>query len=395
MSETGWHRASKKFTAQAPDTRSDAEDSGPATPSRSLSGFPGQHAARPAVSPKAVPPKPQTPPTQAVPEPAVAAPLDAVKGSSPAGRLAKTMGARERVIDRSVFSAARGDRWAPRIARRFGRLFTSDSYPEKLMRAAVETQKAVTTGRRIVVLSPRGGSGKTTMAALAGRIFSAVRGDPIAAIDSDPGIGTLHARLGVTEIPSVRNLLAEFENDWPDTFADLTAHLQPARSDLYACACDTADRTKTARLFTVLSRYFPITVIDAGPITDFDSSHAGAGSSHTAAAIGNSHAAIVTVPPSTPGIDAALATEAAWTTDTEADAVPRLYVPVETDARSEVSAAAAAAQLRAHDLAALPLPYDRHLSGGRGIQLGNLAESTRLAATSITSRALSLARGVQ
>jgi hypothetical protein len=66
----------------------------------------------------------------------------------------------------------------------------------ELAELAEEIARPLTTGRRIAVVSARGGAGKSAVAALLGSVFAARRHDAVLAADADPDGGSLGWRLG-------------------------------------------------------------------------------------------------------------------------------------------------------------------------------------------------------
>ena len=62
--------------------------------------------------------------------------------------------------------------------------------------------------RRVVVLSIKGGVGKTTTVAVAGSMLAGLRRDKVVALDASSDWGTLAARLSVVPRQSVRDLAA-------------------------------------------------------------------------------------------------------------------------------------------------------------------------------------------
>src|SRR5690606_37885399 len=84
--------------------------------------------------------------------------------------------------------------------------------PSEEERAARERRQRVVRplhgSWRVVVMSIKGGVGKTTTAAMLGRTLAEWRGDRVVALDTNPDMGTLGDRLvGATDV-TVRGLLA-------------------------------------------------------------------------------------------------------------------------------------------------------------------------------------------
>ncbi|MCY7364064.1 MAG: NAD(P)H-binding protein [Frankiaceae bacterium] len=90
-----------------------------------------------------------------------------------------------------------GDSTLRRIGHSALRLFTSNAAVRELAELAAAAQAPVTTGRRIAVVSVRGGAGRTATTALLGTVFAARRADHVLVADGDPEHGSLAWRLGL------------------------------------------------------------------------------------------------------------------------------------------------------------------------------------------------------
>lgn len=88
-----------------------------------------------------------------------------------------------------------GDSWAGRAARTLLRLVYTDAFPNDFAEAIDTCQAPVTTGRRIGVISPTGGSGASTVAAALAGLLAVVRTDSVAAIDLSAAPSGLRSRL--------------------------------------------------------------------------------------------------------------------------------------------------------------------------------------------------------
>lgn len=271
-------------------------------------------------------------------------------------------------------------------------LFRSDAYGEDLVRAAAGAQAPVTTGRRIAVVGSRGGSGKTTTAALLARVYSAMRSDTIAAVDASTGLGTLGLRLGLDAAPTMTDVAAACAETVPTTVGELAGVLGQAQDNLLIAGSgaarlpvppfavdDAAAPTVVAR---TVSRFCPVTIYDCGTGMDFAPSRW---------AMDQAHAALFVAPATVPGIEDALAVTYRWPAPGDPGYVPLLVVVVTVNRGSALDAGRQAARLSEDGIPAVHLDYDRHLAAGVELDLGLLARRTRLQATALASRALTLA----
>jgi len=275
-----------------------------------------------------------------------------------------------------------------RVMRQLISLFRSDDYPQRLSAAAAGAQEPVTTGRRIAVISSRGGAGKTTTTALLASVFAAMRQDSVAAVDNDPGLGSLTLRLGLEQAPSVDELASAVASRTPACHAELAGRMGSAGANLYATGVrlwqQRAEYPALGNALTAVSRYFPITLIDCPT-----------GISHPDSvwAIKSSHAVVQVVPATVSGVNDAFSYARAWRQDPATHALPLLTVVTSTDSDAPLDPVKEAVRLSREGLDVLALPYDRHLAAGVEIDLGLLAPQTRLDATTLASTALHAANG--
>ncbi|MCC3266523.1 hypothetical protein [Arthrobacter gengyunqii] len=334
-------------------------------------------------------------------------------------------------------------------------LFRGDDYPRLLAEAAAGTQLPVTTGRRIAVVGSRGGSGRTTVAALLARIYAAMRADGVAAVDLAPEAGTLGLRLGVPDAPALDAVAARLEFEPPASLQQLAGLLAVAgpanllvtgrrRPHARGAAdpwCPAAGSPAAgvgigagvgvaagvgvgtmapAPAWTptgpVTGR--PLDPVDSGldgsgangvagskrlllsravsrycPITVFDCGP-GLGAPEARWAVGNSHLAVFVTPATASGFEDAVEYAAAWRRDPLLGSVPLLVLVVQCAKDAALSASRQAGCLRRAGVDALHLGYDRHLEAGVEALPSLLARRTRLEAVSLASRVLSTAVSV-
>lgn len=93
----------------------------------------------------------------------------------------------------------RGDSLRVRCSRAVVRTVYTDAFPNQWAEAVEACQHPVTTGRRIGVLSPTGGSGASTLTAATAALLASVRTDPVAVLDLCAAPSGLLPRLPSTQ----------------------------------------------------------------------------------------------------------------------------------------------------------------------------------------------------
>lgn len=278
--------------------------------------------------------------------------------------------------------------WPRRIMRTAWSMFGSDDYPEQLATAAAAVQEPVTTGRRILVTGSRGGGGKSTTAALLARIYSTVRQEAAAALDLDPGLGTLALHAGAADAPSLEDFTSRLRAAETLDQAALASMLGDAGDRLHVSGSrgnrPTVNGPTLSNVLTSVSRYFPVTIFD-GPT--------GIRSEESAWALSRAHAALFITPATIAGMEDLRWYSRMWHTNPELSSIPLLAVLTGVDGRGPFDPAAEAATFQQHGQEAMHLPYDRHLSAGMQIDLSLLTPDARLQATRLASKALQLANG--
>lgn len=300
----------------------------------------------------------------------------------------------EPVADRAARQYARRPAlslWA-RSARALGALFRHDPTPERMAAHARVIQAPVTTGRRIAVVSLRGGAGKTTVSAMMARTFAALRPEPVAAVDLDPALGSLGLRLGSTTLsvpaPGADQLAAELSAMTSATLEEVSSRMAVSGEDLFHTGPRVAGHplgdAATTALFSGLSRYFPVTVLDCPT---------GPQSPDAAAALARSHAAVFVTPATPAGIDEATGYLRHWREDPFLSSVPVAAAVVATDAAGVLDPLAQAAALSRVGVLSVALRHDRHLATGVGVSLPLTRPENRMAVAELSGRVLGLANG--
>ncbi len=124
--------------------------------------------------------------------------------------------------------------------------------------------------RRVVVMSRKGGVGKTTMTLALGSVFSTLRGDRVVAVDANPDAGNLAHRVALPNRLNVTHVLEDMAKI--DSYAGLRSYLsQGAESRLEVLASDddprismALDRNDYHRLIDLLDHYYNLILLDTG-----------------------------------------------------------------------------------------------------------------------------------
>ncbi|MEP6648305.1 MAG: AAA family ATPase [Lapillicoccus sp.] len=124
--------------------------------------------------------------------------------------------------------------------------------------------------RRIVVLSRKGGAGKTTTTLMLGQTFATHRGDRVVALDANPDAGSLGMRLPRETQYSATDLLAE--RAWVERYSQIRAFTsQDPVSRLEVVASDDDPRITLAlgsedyrHLVDTLDRHYNLVLVDTG-----------------------------------------------------------------------------------------------------------------------------------
>lgn len=276
------------------------------------------------------------------------------------------------------------------LGRTLGSLFGGTHPATMVGRHAAEVQAPVTTGRRIAVVSSRGGAGKTTAATLLARVYAALRPDNICVLDLDPGHGSLALRLGIDGAPAFDSFLPGITGGTHPGTARLAEMLGTASSNLFG----TGPRAGAARgalpelreAAATVSRYFPVTVLDCPT---------GLEAPETQAALADCHAAVFAVPATLSGLEDALAALAGWRQHPFLAGLPLVVLVMQQDQSSALQALDQAGRLSRLGFDAHAVGYDRHLAAGARLALPLMLPAHREAATTLAARVLGLANGAR
>jgi putative peptide zinc metalloprotease protein len=128
----------------------------------------------------------------------------------------------------------------------------------------------VTGSRRIVVMSRKGGVGKTTMTFALGSTFASLRGDRVIAVDANPDAGNLAHRVSRPNNLTITDVLGDLGEI--TSYAQLRSYTsQAAESRLEVLASDddprigmALDREDYHHLIALLDRFYNLIILDTG-----------------------------------------------------------------------------------------------------------------------------------
>jgi putative peptide zinc metalloprotease protein len=128
----------------------------------------------------------------------------------------------------------------------------------------------ITDSRRIVVMSRKGGVGKTTLSLAIGSTFASLRGDRVVAVDANPDAGNLAHRVTRPNDRTITDVLEDLEQI--ETYSQLRTYTSQAReSRLEVLASDDDPRIGMAlgrddyhSLIGLLDRFYNLIVLDTG-----------------------------------------------------------------------------------------------------------------------------------
>lgn len=152
-----------------------------------------------------------------------------------------------------------------------GHLNAGPGVVERRQQELLERVRAPITGsRRVVVMSRKGGVGKTTLTLALGSTFATVRGDRVVAVDANPDAGNLAHRVAEPCDRSITDVLADLEEI--TSYADLREYTsQSISSRLEVLASDddprigqALDRLAYHRVISLLDHYYNLIMLDTG-----------------------------------------------------------------------------------------------------------------------------------
>jgi putative peptide zinc metalloprotease protein len=231
--------------------------------------------------------------------------------------------------------------------------------------------------RRIVVLSRKGGAGKTTTTLMLGHTLALHRGDRVLALDANPDAGSLPYRVERENDATVTSLLAEV--DRLTSYSDVRAHTSQAPTRLEIVASDDDPRITHAlgqsdyrRSISLLDKHYTILLVDTGTGILDDAIQG---------LLQEADQIVVVMPPALDGARVAAST-LDWLEEHEHGRLVRSAVAVINGVRGEgglVQLDAVEAHFRARCAGVVQIPWDRALEAGGRTGPEDLRAPTRAA----------------
>jgi putative peptide zinc metalloprotease protein len=238
-------------------------------------------------------------------------------------------------------------------------------------------RRRINGSRRIVVLSRKGGAGKTTTALMLGHTFASHRGDRVVALDANPDAGSLAYRIRRETRATVTSLLAE--HNGLDRYADMRSFTSQSQDTRLEVVASDDDPRITQALgerdyhvtIDVLDRHYNLILIDTGT---------GILDAGIQGILTEADQLVVVMPPALDGGRVAAMT-LDWLEEHDRGDLVRSSVavingvhgrgPIELDRMEAHFAARCASTVR--------IPWDRALGAGAHTALAELSRSTRAA----------------
>jgi MinD-like ATPase involved in chromosome partitioning or flagellar assembly len=288
-------------------------------------------------------------------------------------------------MPRAARPGAAGDPYVARLWHNVRSAFVGTKYAREVAELASSLQTPLTTGRRIAVVSVRGGGGKSTVAAVLASLFAARRADAVLAADADPYEGSLSWRLGLADPPTLAELAPRLVTARDADLRALNPLLPRTSGGLWVLPSGAPRQPGLCGEVTrALSRLFSVCVTDCPP---------GFTSPVTASVLPEAHA-VVLVSAATP--DAVRATYHALqrrVANGHTSSLQRVVVVLNTllPGRRGRLDHEDAVMLDRFQVPVVTLPYDRHLAAGGLIVPSRIGEATLREATRAGGHALSRA----
>ncbi|MFD3618255.1 MinD/ParA family protein [Streptomyces sp. NPDC058676] len=370
------------------------QQAAPAQPQQPY-GYPQQgHGDQAAAYPQQGHPAQPQQPQQAYAQPQQAQPAQAPpQAPAPRARSPRATPDSRPVVDKKLASAGRGPRrgepFSARALRAVRRTVSSSAAREVAETTATAEilQQPVTTGRQIAVTSIRGGSGKTTVAALLGTTYAHYRQDPTLVIEADPALGSLPLRLGAETLRWTTGDLADVVQPQM-SLLEITGYLVQLPDNAWLLPGSQGqvgamlDTKAYERVMVSMRRYFGVTVVDCETMP----------AEVARTALSAAQARILTVPATLEGVASTHAV-LQWMRGLPRDiTTSTVVVLTETVPHTGVDVEKAAEQLKSTGASVRILPYDRHLAAGGTIRTDLLARDTREAATRLAAEVFQLSQ---
>ncbi|MBD8868837.1 nucleotide-binding protein [Nocardioides donggukensis] len=167
---------------------------------------------------------------------------------------------------------APGHGWRRAVYTGTGHVLNPGRSQAELHREALERRlrTPIEGSRRVVVMSRKGGVGKTTISLALGSTFAMLRGDRVVAVDANPDAGNLAHRAALPMGRTITDVLRDL--DRITTYAELrsyTSQAEESRLEVLASDDDprigmALDRTDYHRLIDLLDHYYNLILLDTG-----------------------------------------------------------------------------------------------------------------------------------
>ncbi|WP_229880583.1 AAA family ATPase [Streptomyces alanosinicus] len=297
------------------------------------------------------------------------------------------------VLDKRLASTAlkprHGEPFGARALRAVRRTVSSSASREVAGAAATAEvlQQAVTTGRQIAVTSIRGGSGKTTVAALLTATYAHYRQDPVLAVEADPALGSLPLRLGAETLRWTTGDLAALVEPQM-SLLDVTGYLVQLPGNAWLLPGSQGqvgamlDTKGYERVMVALRRYFGVTVVDCETLP----------AEVARTALSAAQARVLTAPATLEGVASTRAV-LEWMRNLPRHVLAStVVVLIEVTPHPGLDLDKATEELTATGVTVSVLPYDRHLAAGGTIRTDLLARATRDAAARLAADVFQLSQ---
>lgn len=282
-----------------------------------------------------------------------------------------------------------GESFAARAMRTLRRTVASSAAREvaDTTAGAEILQQPVTTGRQIAVTSIRGGSGKSTVAALLGTAYAHYRQDPVLFVEADPSLGSLPLRLGAETLRWTTGDLAGIVEPQM-SLLDVTGYLVQLPNNAWLSPGSQGqigamlETRAYERVMVSLRRYFGVTVVDCETLP----------AEVARVALSAAQARVLTAPATLEGVTSTYAV-LQWMQGLPPHVIAgTVVVLTELVPHSGLDLGQAVKKLKSTGASVRTLPYDRHLAAGGAIRTELLAHSTREAATRLAAEAFRLSQ---
>lgn len=259
----------------------------------------------------------------------------------------------------------------------------------ELAELVAAVQLPVTTGRRIVVSSVRGGAGKSTVTALLASVFAARRADAVLVADADPDGGSLAWRLGVPGHATLARLAPRLLAIRGGDLNGLQQLLPRTETGVWMLPGGAPGQPWLVRDVTrALSRLFAVCVTDGGRGMD---------SPATTEVLAEAHTVVMVAPATPEGVSITYNMLAQVASSGHAASLSRVVVALSrlnTEGRTALRAHAAHEAFSRFGIPVVIVPYDRHLAAAAPITPGRIGGLTLVETTRLAGHALGRARAL-